>query len=175
MNPGPVRVWDLATNKQVLALPSRSNWVAFHPDGRRLATADQDGAVRLWDAETGKQLTTLGGVMQQAADGPAAAAGPPGPRKAITEVAFSSDGRRLMAAADEISCPRCGTCLTGRSNDLPSIWICQAGAATWPRARTAGSAACGAWDGTVKLYDADVGTGIVHAPRPHRASASRRL
>jgi len=33
----------------------------FSPDGKRLLTADDDGAARLWDADTGALQTTLKG------------------------------------------------------------------------------------------------------------------
>jgi WD40 repeat protein len=39
----------------------RVNSVAFSPDGKRLASAADDGAVKVWDATTGQELLTLRG------------------------------------------------------------------------------------------------------------------
>ena len=55
--------------------------VAFSPDGRRLASASDDGTVRLWDPATGAELAALTGHTGQ-----------------VTAVAFSPDGRRLASA-----------------------------------------------------------------------------
>ncbi len=58
--------------------------VAFDRDGRRLATAGQDGSVRLWDAETGRQERTLSAHVG-----------------AVRSVAFGIDGRLVTAGEDQ--------------------------------------------------------------------------
>ena len=79
---GPAWIWDLATEKQVLSLPSRSTWTAVYSgDGKRVLTADGHTA-RVWDAATGRLLAKfapagVGGVGVQAA-------------------AFSRDGGRVV-------------------------------------------------------------------------------
>jgi WD40 repeat protein/serine/threonine protein kinase len=77
-----VHVWDLAAQppKQLPSLPGHTTTVravAFAPDGKLLATADDDGRLILWEAATGKNLNDwkLSG--------------------AITSLAFAPDSRHL--------------------------------------------------------------------------------
>lgn len=60
------------------------NDVTFSPDGKRLATAHDDGLVRLWDTATGVGTLTLNGET--------------GP---VKSVAFRPDGRRLLSVSAE--------------------------------------------------------------------------
>jgi WD40 repeat protein len=61
--------------------------IAFSPDGRRLATAGDDGTVWIWDASTG---TPVGAPIS------------PGQGK-LTSVAFGPDGRRLAIGGGDTS------------------------------------------------------------------------
>lgn len=54
--------------------------VAFHPEGRWLASGAHDGEVRLWEAATGLPVITLGANADR-----------------VNSVAFNSDGSRLAA------------------------------------------------------------------------------
>jgi WD40 repeat protein/tRNA A-37 threonylcarbamoyl transferase component Bud32 len=55
--------------------------VSFSPDGKRLASASDDGTIRVWDATTGQQLLTLKGHGDK-----------------TTCVAFNFDGQYLASA-----------------------------------------------------------------------------
>jgi WD40 repeat protein len=69
--------FDPGLGGQVLGL-------AFHPNGKRLASCGLDRTVRLWDMTTGQEILTL---LERAA--------------VVHGVAFSPDGRRLAAACDD--------------------------------------------------------------------------
>jgi WD40 repeat protein len=58
--------------------------VAFSPDGKRVASGDQDGSVLLWDAATGKKLRSFEGHGGY-----------------VSEVAFLPDGRRLLSCSGD--------------------------------------------------------------------------
>jgi WD40 repeat protein len=82
-----VKVWELGTGKEVLALKGHSGEVTavcYSPDGRRLATASTDRTVKVWDAETGREVLTLTGHSH-----------------AIGDLCFSPDGRRLASAGGD--------------------------------------------------------------------------
>lgn len=51
-----VRVWDLATGKELAALPcpEQVSAVAFSPDAKSLAAGSQDGSIRIWAAPAAK-------------------------------------------------------------------------------------------------------------------------
>ncbi len=82
--PGDVFIWDLAGGAPVFHLGGHTGVVqsvAFSPDGRLLASADDYGMVKIWNAAQGKEVLTL---EESHGD--------------VLCVAFSPDGRRLAAA-----------------------------------------------------------------------------
>jgi WD40 repeat protein len=84
---GRVRIWDVATGKELLTLeaPGLVFGVSFSPDSKRLA-AGCGHEVRMWDAATGKLLHRLTGHQK-----PTAAVG------------FSRDGKQLFSVASDTS------------------------------------------------------------------------
>jgi WD40 repeat protein len=95
-----IHVVDAATGYQVLRLSGHTKplWqVAYSPDGRRLASASEDGTVRVWSARTGRSRLVFKGH-------------PPRPEKpghitfspdgsGVDSVTFSPDGRWVASAA----------------------------------------------------------------------------
>lgn len=79
-----IKLWDVATGKEVRTLKDHSDTVyalSFGPDSKLLASGAADRAVKVWDVATGKRLYTLGESTDW-----------------IYAVAWSPDGRQLAAA-----------------------------------------------------------------------------
>jgi WD40 repeat protein/serine/threonine protein kinase len=79
-----VRLWDVTTREAVATWPSVSNFglfLAYSPDGQRLAMAGIEGSVELWDTSTGQKLGTINGDAGR-----------------FGMIAFSPDGSRLAAS-----------------------------------------------------------------------------
>ncbi|MFF1605321.1 helix-turn-helix domain-containing protein, partial [Streptomyces mirabilis] len=165
--------------------------VVFGPDGRTLATGDNDGTMRLWDTRSGRLRKNLpGGDAALAAvftpDGRTMAiAGPDGVElrdtstgrtrtrlaKQIVDsgpMAFSNDGRTLAISSGghnvklwDTATGRIRARLAVQSNDVSSL-------AFGPDGRTL---ATGGFDGSAKLWDAATGSLRRSLPR-HTAPVS---
>lgn len=80
-----VRVFDIATGRQVLTLTGHSAAVhvaVFSPDGSRIATGSNDMTAKLWDSGTGQEVFTLRGHTA-----------------GVLSVGFSPDGRSIVTGS----------------------------------------------------------------------------
>jgi WD40 repeat protein len=62
-----IRIWDVQEQKQItlIQIDSGRAWIAFHPDGRTLASAAYS-AIRFWDIQDQKQTGIIDGFMSAA-------------------------------------------------------------------------------------------------------------
>ena len=65
-----------------MSYPSNVNWLAWSPDGKRIASASRDTTVQVWDAATGHRLLTYRGHTDE-----------------VFGVAWSPEGKRLASAS----------------------------------------------------------------------------
>jgi WD40 repeat protein len=85
--PGQVKVWDAQTGQEARTLQGHTGdvyGVCFSPDGKRLASASEDGTVKVWDAQTGQEARTLQGHTGD-----------------VYGVCWSPDGKRLASAGGD--------------------------------------------------------------------------
>jgi WD40 repeat protein len=97
---GDVRVYDIASGRQVLNIPGAAGdkgGVIYSPDGSRIATSCCEGSPTIWDARTGRKLLTL--------EGPTGA-------QAFSGVAWSADG---------------GLVATGGTDGMARVWDARSG------------------------------------------------
>ena len=140
---GAALVWDVHTGKRLYELgQSRVLTAAFSPDGRRIATGDENGAVRIWR-------------------GPREILLPNGHTAAVRSVAFSGDGRRLVAASDDGSARIWDT----RARGVPVELRGHSGpVVTAMFSPDGGQVATGGIDGTARLWNASTGAALMVLP-----------
>jgi WD40 repeat protein len=151
---GTVRLWDVATGRQVSAPVTGAGGdtifsVAFSPVGNTLGIGSlgvTTATVRLWDTAAGRQTGSF----------------PVG--EGLTSVAFSPDGRTLVTGSyqgtvrffDVATRSQLGRPLTGVSGQISSL-------AFTPDGRTL---ATGSYDGTARLWSMAAITGAITGIRP---------
>jgi len=79
---GKLRLWELATGKEIRSLVGR-DCAAFSPDGKTLASGS-GMTLHLWDALTGKEIRTFNGH-----------------KGGISSVSFSPDGKTLASGSSD--------------------------------------------------------------------------
>lgn len=82
-----IHLWDIATGNALcrFAPSARGYWpVTFSPDGRTLATADEDNRIRLWEIATGGERLQLAGHAGR-----------------IGSLLFADNGRTLVSASSD--------------------------------------------------------------------------
>jgi WD40 repeat protein len=154
---GVVRVWDVATGRQLLRIPkdgvllppdedSRDPHplpIAYSPDGKRLATPGPDNTVLVHDAATGRAVLTLRGH-----------------EKPVAALAFAPDGNTLFAM-DRGEAVRVWDADGKERLRIAGRKTRRAGFALAPDGKTIATAG----EDGVRLWDAARGTELVHLPR----------
>ena len=131
-----VRLWDVATQREITTLTGHTFWVtsvAFSPDGTTLVSGSYDRTVRLWDVATQREITTLTGHADW-----------------VNSVAFSPDGKMLASGSYDqtvklwdVATQRETTTLEAHRNVVRSVAFSPDGT----------TLASGSGDRTVRLWD----------------------
>ena len=82
-----VRLWDVATGKELLKLEGHAGGVyslAFLPGGKKAVSGGAEGTIRIWDLETGKERNRLEGHQDT-----------------VYGLAVSPDGKSLLSGGED--------------------------------------------------------------------------
>ena len=153
---GSVRLWDMATRREVCTLEGHTqaiNYVAFAPDGSALASGGWDMTVRLWDVARRSLITTFRGHTGM-----------------VKSLSFSPDGKTLASGGTD-SAVRLWDTVSKRGLTIlrgPSVTLVVAFSPDGKRLAT------GASDGTVRVWDPATRE-LVAMLRGHSAGIVRAL
>ncbi|MBE9208783.1 serine/threonine protein kinase [Nostoc sp. LEGE 06077] len=84
-----IKVWDLATGKEIRTLKGHTNGVSsvvISPDGQTLVSASRDNTIKVWNFATGKEIRTLEGHTN-----------------GVSSVVISPDGQTLVSGSRDKS------------------------------------------------------------------------
>ncbi|MDT4895213.1 MAG: eukaryotic-like serine/threonine-protein kinase [Acidobacteriota bacterium] len=148
MSSSSAKIWDAATGSEFLSLvghTARVRAIDFSFDGKLIATGSRDKTVRIWDALNGRELKRLSVKQTQA-------------EPEITDVRFTPDGRRLIAA----------------NNYSARMWEVSSGKVIFDLAQFALTVAVspdskrfalGKTDFTIEIFDAETGKPLLEIAR----------
>ncbi len=180
-----VRLWEVASGRELHILPSHTNWVysvAFSPDGKTLASGSSDNTIKLWDVASGQELKTITGhdnsVLSVAfsPDRETLASGSTDQTIRVWEIASRKEIKIFKVRTGSIYSvkfsPKGETLASGGGDNTIRLWDIKSEKQIWEVERHKGlvhsvafstdgqTLASGSFDSTVKLWNVKTGQQI---------------
>ncbi|MEI7684070.1 MAG: WD40 repeat domain-containing protein [Planctomycetota bacterium] len=150
------KLWDVAASKESVGLKGHTKTVhaiALSPDGKTVATASADGSLKVWNVVDGKDVATIKSTETETS-----VVDPKSkketktkiPGRAFTTVAFSADGKKLVAGNLD------GEVKIIEIEGSKELANKKAHEGVWAVAISPDGSkiATGGWDQTIKIWDA---------------------